>query len=192
MHGGLTYSFGWYSTRLVPTRRNGHRSQCVPQLHRARVSIRIRKREPFASDGDECVQRLHLVPLMPSLPDLPDEVLACISSHLTDLGGISCTSKACYTGTQTEVSQRLIRSYVYYKALRITCLSRRKLMSHAFVRERDGFGYCPAYTCSMCRSTTQCLGGCAYCRRMTREHPWMCVWHHALPVYVIRMFHHGD
>jgi len=129
---------------------------------------------------------------MPDLSDLPDDILIHISSHLTDLGGISCTSKACYAGTQTEISRRLIRSYVYYKALRITCLSHRKLLSHAFARERGGFGYSPPYTCSMCRLTTRCLGGCEYCQRMTREHPWMRAWHYVLPVYVIRMFHHGD
>ena len=170
---------------------NGGRPQCVPQLHRARVSLRIRKREPHASCGYGDVGRLHLIPFMSDLPDLPDDVLAYISSHLTDLGGISCTCKACYTGAQTEVSRRLIRSYAYYKAMRITCLSRRKLVSHAFARGQDGFGYCPPYTCSMCRSTTQWLGGCEYCQTMTQEYPWMRDWHYALPAYVIRMFHHS-
>lgn len=126
---------------------------------------------------------------MPDLSDLPDDILAYISSYLTDPSGISCTSKACYTGTQTEVSRRLIRAYVYYKALRITCLSRRKLVSHAFSGGQDGLGYCPSYTCSMCLLTTQCLGGCKYCKTMTREYPWMRAWHYVLPVYVIRMFH---
>ena len=124
------------------------------------------------------------------LSDLPDDVLVNISSHLTDPRGMSCTSKACHTGAQLEVSRRLIESYLYYRALRITCLSRRKLMYHAFTRGRDNeFGYRPAYACSMCTLKTECMGGCEYCRTMTQEHPWMRLWYRALPVYVIRMFH---
>lgn len=123
-----------------------------------------------------------------NLPDLPDDVLAVISAHLTDPRGMACASKACRTGAQPDVSRRLIESFLYYRALRITCVSRRVLMYHAF-HQGPRYDEYPSYTCSMCRSKTECMGGCEHCRTMTREYPWMRVWYRALPVYVIRMFH---
>lgn len=171
------------STNTKNDNGHGYHPHRVQPVHRSRVSVRICTRNL------RDIRRLHLLPFMSDISHLPNDVLACISSHLADPGGMSCASRACYTGTRTEISRRVIQSCIYYKALRTTCLSRRELMCHAFDRRRDGFGYTPPYTCSMCQLRTRYLGGCAHCRTMTQTHPWMRLWYRALPVYVIRMFH---
>ena len=130
---------------------------------------------------------------MPKLTDLPDDVLTKISSHLTDPIGLLSASKALHAGAQAEIDRRMIESFVYFRALRVVCLSPRILLWHTQSSRTNRVPECRRdhmYLCCICKNTVTELGGCESCKVMVRTYPWMRTWYRALPLYIVRMFHY--
>lgn len=130
-------------------------------------------------------------PRMLQLTDLPNDILSIISSHLPDLCGVSLTSKVLRKGASAEIDQRMIESFVYFRALGVVCLSRRMLLWHAQCNRSSSTSSPPRYRyrCRMCTEPISEVGGCESCQSMVRKYPWMHVAHRALPTYLVRMFH---
>ena len=127
---------------------------------------------------------------MTSLLDLPDDVLELISSHLADLSGVSSASKELRFATRAEAQRRMDESFLYYRTLRMVCLSPRLLRRHArLARNPEDHAPLPQYRCGMCGGCVREVGGCYLCKVMVRKHPWMRSWHKRIPHCVVRMFH---
>ena len=84
----------WYQRK----RQHGDRVECSQRVHGERVPLRIRKRASRRMRHRSGTRRLHILLFMSDLPTTTH-----ISSHLTDIGGLSRTRNAYFTETETEV-----------------------------------------------------------------------------------------